>query len=195
MITKLIKRSILILFFLNLSAGMIIAQSRLVLQPGSTVTVSGTSNVHDWEMTTTNPTSFAEFKVLTDGKPEVLQALNFRLQKSTLKSDKSGLEKRALEALKADKNPEISFQSSSPAQVKQNGDKMIITTQGRLSIAGVTKVVDVSAECTNGNGDTLVCKGEKKLKMTDFNVTPPTMMLGALKVTDDITISYTMIYK
>lgn len=184
-----------VLFILVLQTGLMTAQSRLVLQPGSSVTVSGTSNVHDWEMTTTNPSSFAEFKILTDGKPEVLQTLNFRLQKSTLKSDKSGLEKRAMEALKADKNPEISYQSTSPAQVKQNGDKMIITTQGRLSIAGVTKVVDVTAECTNGNGNTLVCKGEKKLKMTDFNVTPPTMMLGALRVVDDITISYTMIYK
>ncbi len=185
----------LVLFVLSIHSGLLTGQSRLAVQPGSTVTVSGTSNVHDWEMTTTNPSSFAEFKILTDGKPEGLQYLNFRLQKSTLKSDKSGLEKRALEALRADKNPEISFQSTSPAQVKQNGDKMIITTQGRLSIAGVTKIVEVSAECTNGNGNTLVCKGEKKLKMTDFNVTPPTMLLGALRVVDDITITYTMIYK
>jgi polyisoprenoid-binding protein YceI len=165
------------------------------LQPGSTITVSGTSNVHDWEMTTTSPNSFAEFKMLPDGKPETLQSLSFKLKKNTLKSDKSGLDKRALEALRASKNPEISFQSVAPAQVKQNGEKMLITTRGNLCIAGVTKVVDVKAECTNGNGSTLVCKGETKLKMTDFDVTPPTMMLGTLKTGDEVTISYTIIYK
>lgn len=186
---------ILAVFFLNFSESIVSAQSRLVLQPGSTITVSGTSNVHDWEMTTTSPSSFAEFKMQPDGKPETLQSLNFKLKKNSLKSDKSGLDKRALEALRASKNPEISFQSVAPAQVKQNGEKMLITTRGNLSIAGVTKVVDVNAECTNGNGSTLVCKGETKLKMTDFDVTPPTMMLGTLKTGDEVTISYTIIYK
>lgn len=183
------------LFVLISSVQIVSAQTKLVLQPGSTLTVSGTSNVHDWEMTTTSPNSFAEFKMLSDGKPETLQSLSFKLKKSSLKSDKSGLDKRALEALRASKNPEISFQSLNPAQVKLNGEKMLIKTRGNLSIAGVTKVVDVIAECTNGNGSTLVCKGETKLKMTDFDVTPPTMMLGTLKTGDEVTISYTIIYK
>ncbi len=195
MIIKLLKSSALTLFILILTQSMLIAQARMVLQPGSTVTVSGTSNLHDWEMTTTVPTSFAEFKMLTEGRHEVLQSLDFRIQKRTLKSDKSGLERRAFEALRADKNPVISFQTTGPVQIKQNGEKLLITTQGKLSIAGVTKVVDLAAECTNGNGNLLTCRGEKKLKMTDFNIAPPTMMLGALQVADDITVSYSVIYK
>ncbi len=180
---------------LNYSVSFVSAQSRLVVQPGSTVTVKGTSNVHDWEMTSTSPSSSAEFKLLPNGKPETLQALNFRLKKNTLKSDKDGLDRRALEALEASKNPEISFVTATPAQVKQNGEKMLIETQGRLNIAGVTKLVNVVAECTNGSDNTLVCTGETKLKMTDFNITPPTMMLGALRTGNDVTISYTIIYK
>lgn len=188
---KILLTGILLTFY----ASYVFPQSRLVLQPGSTVTVSGTSNVHDWKMTSTSALSVAEFKILPNGTPESIQSLSFKLQKKSLKSDKSGLDKRALEALKASQNPEISFQTTSSAEFRQNGEKLIVSSQGRLSIAGVTKVVDITAECTNGSGNTFVCTGEKKMKMTDFNVTPPTMMLGALKTADEITISYSIIYK
>ena len=44
------------------------------------------------------------------------------------------------------------------------------------------------------SGDKITFSGEKELKMTDFNVTPPTAMFGAIKSGDDITIKYDVVF-
>jgi hypothetical protein len=47
--------------------------------------------------------------------------------------------------------------------------------------------VDVTYEMKNG---TLVCKGSKRIKMTDYKVEPPSFMFGTIKTGDEITISF-----
>jgi hypothetical protein len=37
--------------------------------------------------------------------------------------------------------------------------------------------------------------GVKKMKMTDYNVKPPTALLGTIKTGNDITISYNLKFK
>jgi hypothetical protein len=36
----------------------------------------------------------------------------------------------------------------------------------------------------------MVCKGSKKIKMTDFNVEPPSFMFGSVKTGDEITVTF-----
>jgi hypothetical protein len=43
------------------------------------------------------------------------------------------------------------------------------------------------------SGNRIQIKGSKKVKMTDFNISPPTAMLGTLKTGDEVTISFTLV--
>lgn len=169
------------------------AQSRFTTEDIS-ITVSGTSTLHDWEMESNKAESETVFSLNAEGQPEHLESVAFKLNKGTLKSDKSGLDRRAYEALNAKRHPEIVFRTTGRSAVKKNGNNFNVTTSGDLTIAGVTRRVSVDATCSNGDGDKLICSGSSELKMSDFNVDPPVMFLGTLRTGDEIKIEYRMVY-
>jgi hypothetical protein len=169
------------------------AQSRFTTEEIS-ITVKGTSTLHDWEMESNKAESETVFSLNEKGQPEHLESVAFKLNKGTLKSDKSGLDRRAYEAMNAKRHPEIIFRTTGGGAVKQNGDNFNVTTSGDLTIAGVTRRVSVDATCINGDNDKLVCSGTSQLKMSDFNIDPPVMFLGTLRTGDEIKIEYRMVY-
>jgi polyisoprenoid-binding protein YceI len=158
------------------------------------ITVAGTSTLHDWEMQSDAAESEVHFSVDNNGQPEKLESIMFRLQKTTLKSDKSGLDRRAYDAMNANRHPEIIFRADGAGNLEQSGDKYEVSTKGELTVAGVTRKIEVNATCTNGNGNELICTGSQNLAMSDFNIDPPVMMLGTLRTGDEITINYRIVY-
>jgi hypothetical protein len=56
-------------------------------------------------------------------------------------------------------------------------------------VAGVTRPVEVEVVYEVRNG-ALFFKGSKKIKMTQFNVEPPSFMFGTIKTGDEITVSF-----
>lgn len=148
------------------------------------ITIAGTSTMHDWTMTSKEASYSAAFELAADGTPTRLSTVTLTLPAESLKSGKDAMDKNAFKALKTDKNKQISFQLTSS---KITGK--IITCTGNLTIAGTTKPVDVDVtwEVKNGN---MVCKGSKKIKMTNFNVEPPSFMFGSVKTGDEITVTF-----
>jgi hypothetical protein len=53
--------------------------------------------------------------------------------------------------------------------------------------------MDVTAVVNADN--TITCSGSKKIQLTDYGIKPPTFMLGAMKVYNDLTIQFNLIYK
>ena len=161
----------------------------------SYIMIKGTSTLHDWELRSENVISEVLFKMNDGGHPENLEYLTFSLNKMTLKSNQSGLDRRAYEALKANRHPELVFRMNGNSSMQQqHGDNYMVSLKGDLIIAGVTRQINVNATCLNGDDKKLICSGSQKLKMTDFQVDPPVMMLGALRTGDEITIDYRMVY-
>ncbi len=160
----------------------------------SYIMVKGSSTIHDWEMISETINSEARFKMNDDGQPEQLESVSFSLKKRTLQSDKSGLDRRAYDALNAGRYPEITFRTNGTGRFEKNGDNYQIISNGELTIAGNTRQINVRATCVNGDDKKLICSGSQKLKMTDYNIDPPVMMLGALRTGDEVTISYNIVY-
>jgi hypothetical protein len=160
----------------------------------SYVTVTGTSTLHDWEMKSGNVRGEAIFIKDDSGSPQALESVMFRLEKETLKSDKSGLDRRAYQALNTNRHPEIVFRTNGNNNIRKSGDRYVVNTTGELTIAGVTRQVNVTATCINGEGQRLVCSGSRSLKMSDFDIDPPVMMMGTLRAGDEITINYNIVY-
>lgn len=150
----------------------------------STVMIAGTSTMHDWTMTSTGASYNATFEVNADGTPSKLTMVAFTLPAESLKSKEKAMDKNAYKSLNTDKYKEINFQLTSSIITGKT-----ITCTGNLTISGTTKPVeiDITYEAKNG---TLVCKGSKKIKMTEFKVEPPSFMFGTIKTGDEITISF-----
>jgi hypothetical protein len=187
--------SIVLISCFLLPVQFISAQKQTYKPAGNSyVTVTGTSTLHDWEMRSENLSGEAIFNTGATGSPESLESVMFKLNKTTLKSDKSGLDKRAYQAMNSSRHPEIIFRTNGSNNIRKSGDKYIVNTKGELTIAGVTRQVSVDATCINGDDEKLVCSGSRILKMSDFNIDPPVMMMGTLRTGDEITINYNIVY-
>jgi polyisoprenoid-binding protein YceI len=152
----------------------------------SYITIAGTSTLHEWTMTSSQPQLVAAIETTAEGNVSQLKSLVLAVQSQSLKSAHNGMDKNAYSALKVDKYKAINFIMTSTT-VQKN----IIQCLGNLSIAGVTKQVSVDATCALKNGkSSLICSGRKQLKMSDYQVEAPSFMFGTVKTGDEITLSF-----
>lgn len=164
-------------------------QAQMQASGGVSIIIDGTSNIHDWDMKSDKGQCVANYTINPSGVLTSLNTLNFNIKVETIKSEHTTMDNNAYKAMKSSKFPNISFVSTSSV-IKQNGNTYTISTTGRLTISSVTKVVTLTANCTMGVDKSLKGNGAFKLKMTEYGVTPPSIMFGAIKTGDEVTIKY-----
>lgn len=159
--------------------------------------LSGTSTLHKWVMDAKTFSGEAQFgfKAGSDDQLASIKSLNFSLEVQNLKSGETGLDKNAYKALKTGQYKDILYELISATISVVSDNKYLVKTTGSLTIAGVTKDVAMNVYCVVNKDASITCTGSKKLKMTDYQVKPPSFMLGAMKTGDDITLNYVLVYK
>jgi polyisoprenoid-binding protein YceI len=154
------------------------------------VTIHGTSNLHDWDENVELVSGYAIVNWYKDGSFG-LNAMNIKMEVRSIKSENSTMNKNTYKALKADTYPQITFVlSAPPGVITPNASGIMMTARGNLTIAGVTKPVDMRIKVSSAEGGKLTFEGSYKIKMTDFGVKPPTAILGTLKTGNEITINF-----
>jgi hypothetical protein len=108
-----------------------------------------------------------------------------------LSSGERGLDGNMRKALKGEQYKQIRFRMDSYDVLASTaaGTAFIIAMHGRLSLAGVERKVDVSATGVRLKGS-IQLTGSKELLMTDYQIKPPVMMLGAIKTANLITVKF-----
>lgn len=153
--------------------------------------VSGTSSLHDWEMKSSKGEFEASIAVAND--KVTFSALNFTVPAESLKSGHGMMDKNTYKALRTGKNPNISFVLVSSKVTPAGENTYQLKGIGRLTIAGTTLETDLLATVKYNPADkSFSCTGTKKFKMSEYGVKPPTVMMGAIKTGDAISISYTL---
>ena len=114
--------------------------------------LSGTSTLHNWVMNAQNTTGVAQFvfKGASETTLSSIKSLTFSLIVTDLKSGEKALDKSAYKALKADQYKDIDYKLTSATIMPESEGKYLIKTIGKLTIADVTKDVnmDVYADST-----------------------------------------------
>jgi len=156
------------------------------------VKVSGSSNLHDWTMEAKTGSIEANLNLASNVSYLAgIQSLTFNVPVKNLKSTEgTTMDNRAYDALKADKYPTISFNLLTATPVSPQANKSQYKVTGNLTIAGVTKPIEMLANSTKNADGSVIITGQQKLKFTQFGLKPPSFMFGALKVTDNVTIDY-----
>jgi hypothetical protein len=174
---------------LLLSIGVLFGQSKY-RATNTSVTIEGTSTFHDWHMTSAEGVSEVAFN-LAGSSLTNMPSLIFTVPVTTLKSGTKGLNKNAYKALKSDTYPNIAF-SSNNAVIHPNGAySYLMSVQGKLTIAGVSKDILISVVCkVNPRDMSIEASGSYKLKMSDYKVEAPSFMFGAMKTGDEATIKF-----
>jgi hypothetical protein len=163
--------------------------------------MDGTSTIHDWECRTSDvkldlrrakghaePPSGAAIEALIRGK--AFDGLEVTIPVRTFRADRKGLEKNMLKALQSQLYPEIRFRMRRYTVTSaEHADTLALRVEGVLTVSGVEKDVALAARAWQGDGGEWV-EGSEILKMSEFGIKPPRMMLGTLKVADRVVIHY-----
>lgn len=185
------KRYKILLFgSLLLASGSLMAQDNYTLA-NYNVTINGTSNLHAWNESVQHVNGKGDV-IKDDGKSFTLQAFSILMEVKSIKSTEGSImDNKTYKALKSDKYPEITFRLADPiADVPHGANGYTVNAKGSLTIAGVTRQIVMPVKVTINGDNKLVVDGSQRVKMTDYNVQPPTAMFGMLKVGDEITIGF-----
>ena len=97
-------------------------------------------------------------------------------------------------ALKASQNPTVTFKVTTYDLARAN-DVVDVTLNGTLTIGGVEKPVTINAQAKPGENGTLLVSGTREVRMTEFGLKPPTLMLGTMKVDERIKVGFDVVLK
>jgi len=169
-------------------------QSFEVSKDNASVLISGTSNLHDWKMHLKTFDCNADF-VIEGSNIEIIDNVTFTCNAEDLKSDNSLMDKKAYSALKSKSFPQVRFEMTSPLKVHPDNNKFSASLKGNLNIAGKSSPISIPVNgiIINQNGNNIInVNGDLVLKMSDFEISPPVFMMGALKTGDSVNVSFTM---
>lgn len=161
----------------------------------SEMTVFGSSNVRDWTMdvlaiggqVTVEPAG-------ANGLPAV-ERVFVEVPVDSILSGRDSQNEKAHKALQRNAQPVIYFRSEAVTLSPRAGaaSGFDVVAQGELILANERRDVELRAEGTRQDDGTLRLTGEHAMQMTDFDIDPPTALLGALRVSDDIRIAFDVI--
>ncbi|MFN1836139.1 YceI family protein [Balneola sp. MJW-20] len=166
----------------------------VVLSNESKLTINGQSNVNDFSCVSEHDLendslsyqyNFMGTDVELQGNPLTLKVDNFNC-------GKRGINRDFKKTLKHEEYPEIRI------NVKQlNGRESLdsLPTMARVDIelAGVTKEFDIDLSEVSLYEDKTQVKGKKTLRMSEFNLNPPSPLFGLIKIKDEMVIDFNLI--
>lgn len=160
------------------------------------VLIAGTSNVHDWTSKVTTVNVTGDFEIV-NGAFNKLNSAVVTAQAKSIKSTKNSdlMDDRTYSTIKADKNPTIAYVCTKLLATQKNGAETLVTVLGNLTIAGVTKPAELVLHFKSTPAGDLQVTGSKKLLLSDHDIKAPSFMLGAMKVGNEITITFDVVLK
>lgn len=156
--------------------------------------VSGTSSLHSWESHVTQIEWKGNF-VLNGTRLKAIKNGEIKILVKGIKSKEGKImDNKTYEAFDSDKNPYIVYTFNS-ADIKIDAlQNVTAATEGKLNMAGNSKAINLAGKGKLlANGD-LQLTVSRKLKMTDFKMEPPRAVLGTIKVGDEITVKFDIVF-
>lgn len=166
------------------------AADRYTPATGSLVRIEGTSTLHDWKMegtTISGSVSAPPIEQWTNTAPATEASISIPV--TSIKSEHAKMDKLMAEALKAGTNPMIRYELTN-AVLAQPGTAFVLNTRGKLTIAGVTRDVEMQITGNRNANNTYTLTGQLPIRMSDYGIKPPTAMLGTIKTGNDVKVTF-----
>jgi len=175
----------------------------LAVAPGASLELDGDSTLHRYSAKAhgmevevgLDPTTAAGAQGAPNLEALILghhvRMFELRVPVDQLTSGEKGLDQNMRKALKGGQYRQIRFQMDSydVTPPRSGGPAFAVMLHGRLSLAGVERKVDVGATAVPSQGSIRI-SGSKDLLMTDYQIKPPVLMLGAIKTANLITVKF-----
>jgi len=173
----------------------LLSQSYDIAESPPEMSITGTSTLHEWTVEASQINDYPS-SITIDEDQLVIDAFSFSVDIESMDGGRGpAMNNKIKKALLSHTHPVVSY--SQVERISLNlisGEEVAFTTKGKLDIAGQSESVDVSCTALL-SGDTIKISGSRSLKMTDFDIAPPTAMFGQIKTNDDIVVHFTFTYQ
>ena len=149
--------------------------------------IKGTSSLHDWE-SAVEKVECNGSAVIEAGELTGFGAVVLNVPVKSIKSTKGKMmDNKTWEALAHEKHPTITFKLK---EEHINKSKQTILASGVLTLAGTSQPVKILLSYKLLPKNALQLSGSHRIKMSDFNITPPTAMMGTIKVGNEVDVVF-----
>lgn len=186
---KLVFRVIVLI--LVLVAPVYAQTTEYMVAPESEMHVDGTSNqTPEWRVFATQIDG-----TLSMNEEGRVDSVRLVIPSKMMKSRKSPLMDRGMHgALMANEHPEIVYELVSVSDFTVTGDNTFtLNSTGNLTIAEATKEIMIPIEGTTQENGRVHFTGSHSLLMSEYNLKPPSMMFGAYRTGDELTVTFELI--
>ncbi|MGZ8377126.1 MAG: YceI family protein [Gemmatirosa sp.] len=170
----------------------------LTLQPESRLWVEGTSTMRSFTCKAVvleadvGAEAGAVGAVLAGEK--AVKSVEVRVPAKRLDCGNGTMNAHMYKALKAEQHDAITFRVAS-YEVGRAGEGVRGTLTGTLTLGGVQRPITVTATGRGGADGVLRVAGIHELKMSEYGLKPPSLMMGTMKVGDVVKVGFDLVLK
>ena len=177
----------LLLLFAGLLGQTAAAQNISLDRDDSRLWIEGSSNVNKFQCRAARyqtwmepPTSDTSAQVEVDVAVEGFDCGKRRMNRDLYDTLLSG------------SHPYISFEylSTESMEFDESTGRYVLRVRGNLTVAGHTNTIEFPLEATIVDENRILATGQTTLKMTSYNVEPPSALLGLVRVNDELTVHF-----
>ena len=169
----------------------------LLLQPQSRLWVNGTSTVRAFECQAT--TFVADIDGTMPGAAaavlggeKAVREVTVRVPAAKLDCKNGTMNGHMLKALKATANPTIEFRLTSYT-IGKTADGAEGALTGTLALGGATKTITFRGTASDAGDGQLRVVGTHPLRLSEYGLKAPSLMMGTMKVNDLVTVSFDLV--
>jgi polyisoprenoid-binding protein YceI len=197
--TRTLRTSLALFCLVPAVAAWTAVRAPLTLQPQSRLWVDGTSTVRAFSCaakefeTKVDATSAGAVRAVLAGEQAVRTA-SLTVPANALDCRNGTMNEHMRKALKVKEHPTIGFRVTT-YEVGKGSAGAVGKATGELSLGGVTKPINVTADVKEEADGTLRITGAYTLKMTDYGLKAPTLMMGTMKVDEKVKVGFDLFLK
>lgn len=173
------------------------ARKPITLLPASQLWVEGKSTIRDWKC------AAASIQTTIDGQGEnpvrlvsagekAITSVDLSLPTAKLDCGNKTMNKHMLKALKAEEHSAIAFKLDSYELVSANGSQKG-SLRGALKLGGTEQPVEIEVDISMTTEGYLRVSGTYALVMSQYGIKPPSLMLGTMKVRDQVVVGFDLL--
>jgi polyisoprenoid-binding protein YceI len=193
-VIKRISQRALIVATASLALSAFALASNLSLQPASRIWVKGGSTVRDYTCNaktieakiSTQPTESAALPL-----EQLVRSGQVSVPVADVDCGNGTMNEHMRKALRGADHPQLSFVLVEYF-IEATGNLRLL---GKLTLAGQTRDIEFTGTVKESDGGVLRVEVSKQIRMTEWGIKPPRLIMGTLKVHDPVTIGVDLLLK
>lgn len=126
---------------------------------------------------------------------EAVRSMEVTVPVEALDCGNGTMNNHLFKALKGQDHPAVRFRLSSYEVAPKGSSEATVKLAGELEMAGQERPITLEGLASAAADGSLRVRGKKEIRMTEFGVKPPSLMMGTMKVGDRVNVHFDVVLK